>query len=215
MNHPLDLLLPADNRVQAAHPGQVGEIPSKFFQIVCACRRPGLSPSLGLGLPAAAALRRLPQVGGNHLPQHLFQPGAVRFALPQHPHRGAIRLVKQGEEDMLGPRQGLAGDAGLQKGVFQDALAPDAEVPRGEGGEDPLPHHSFHLGHRLIVPQALLGHKHGGHAGAFPQQSQKKMLAAHIGVAHLLRRKECQVDGVVGLGTKTGKFIHRISSPVR
>ena len=44
---------------------------------------------------------------------------------------------------MLGPRQGLAGDAGLQKGVFQDALEPPersrSRQPQAQGRGQPRP----------------------------------------------------------------------------
>ena len=202
LDDPLDFLVPADDRVQPPRPGQFGKVPAVFVQVAGARRGPGR----GLGGLGPAAL--LVQVGGQHPPQQPLQGGHVPAALLQQPLGGAVLLVDGGKQDVLGPGHGLAAEPGLHQGVFQDVLTVGGEVVGGEGGKHPLAHRLPHLGQQVAIGDPLLPQQDGGHAAILPQQSQQQVLAPHIGMAQLLRRQHGKIDGVIGLGAKTGKFIH-------
>ena len=119
----LDLVVPADHRVDPSLPGQGGQVPAELVQ--GRCGRPGARPARPAGRPALASQRALQRLRRD--------PGRG-----QHPARPGLGVHRQREQDVLGPDVGGADRAGDLVRVQQGALGARRQLRRLAARRAPL-----------------------------------------------------------------------------
>ena len=130
LHDPLDLALAADDRVELALPGQLGQVAPELVEDRASRSGP---PGRGAGRHRRRALlaaRRL--VAGQQLDDLLADPRQVGTQADQHLGRHALALADQAEEHVLGADVVVAELQGLAQRQLQDLLGPGRER-RGAG----------------------------------------------------------------------------------
>ena len=127
LDHPLDFILAADDRVQLALPGQVGQVAAERVQ------------GRGLGLLPFLPRRRLPFAAGvhpvteqvEHLLAHFFQ---LQVQVHQHLGGHPFLLAQQPEQEVFGPHVVMVEVAGFLDRVLDDLLGPRGlgQLPHGD-----------------------------------------------------------------------------------
>ena len=144
LHDPLDLLVPADDRVELLLPGQLGQVAAELVQHQ-GTRRGGFGGGATRG-------RRLLLAGvaGEKLDDLLADPGQVGPQLHQHLGGDALTLPDQAEKNVLGADVVVAQLQGLPQGELQDLLGPGREGDVARGRRPALADDLLHLSpHRL------------------------------------------------------------------
>ena len=198
LDDPLDLLLPAHHRIQHAPGGQAGEIPGELLQ------QPGVAAVLPL--PGLAAS---PEGGGGGIAPHgghhvgVEPPGLCPHA-GEHPHRHAVPLPEDAQQQVLGAHIVVAQPGRLRQGELDDLLAPGGEALGRGAARGAHPHQAGDGGFQAFgLHPGGLEHL-GGHPLALPGQAQQQVLAAHVAVAQLRRALLGQTEGRLGPLGKSG-----------
>ena len=117
-----------------------------------------------------------------------------------HPHGHGAALPQDAQQQVLRAHVAAAAPAGLPHRVLDDPLGPGGQPlgrrqpgePRADDAHDGVP--------GLLRRDGLLRQTTVGGAPLLPQEPQQQVLAAHIAVAQLLRRRLGQPQGVLGPG---------------
>src|SRR5689334_24054720 len=120
LHDPLDFLLPADDRVELALPGTLGEVAAELVEHQRGGRR-------GLGRPARRG-RLLALVAMEQLNDLLADPVQVGTQLDQHLSGNALALTDEAKQDVLGTDVVVAELQGLPQRELKHLLR-----TRGEG----------------------------------------------------------------------------------
>ena len=121
LHDPLDFLLPADDRVELALAGRLGEVAAELVEHQ-ARRRRGLARGAGAGRGRLLAL-----VAGEQLDHLLADPVQVGAQLDQHLGGDALALADQAEQDVLGADVVVAELQRLTQRQLQHLLGPRRE----------------------------------------------------------------------------------------
>ena len=131
LHDPLDLAVPADDRVELALAGQLGQVAAELVEHRRARWAPPGRRRAGTGGRALLAAGRL--VAGQELDDLLADPGQVGTQADQHLGGHALALADQAEEHVLGTDVVVAELQRLAQRQLQDLLGPGGEG-RGSGG---------------------------------------------------------------------------------
>ncbi len=207
LDHAIDLLLAADDGVDAALRRQRGQIAAELIQ----------------GLRAALPLSAAGDVRGAGLAPHFFAAAQrrvdfghdvalLRAERVQKADAVAVAFGEHRHQKVLGADVIMSQAGGLHDRDLKDPLAARGEVIRRQAGlraaPDLLDHQVFHLLRRDLELS-----EHGrGDAAALLQKAEDDMLAADIGMSHIFRGFDGKVQSVVCFFRKSVKPIHAVSS---
>ena len=118
LHDPLDLLLPADDRVELALAGGLGEVAAELVEHQRGRRRVAAAAAGG----RAGAARLLALEAGQQLDDLLADPVEVGAELLQHLGGDALALTDQAEQDVLGADVGVAELQRLAQGQLEHLL---------------------------------------------------------------------------------------------
>ena len=207
LHHPLDLLLPADDRVDLPLFGQLGQVAAELVQGLAA----------GLALLAGGVARSIVLEGGvvqqgGQLPHH---PLGVCAQQLEEPHGVAAGVLQDGDEDVLGAHVGVVHLGAGHGRHLQNLLGAGG---KGVGGQAGGRARANALPDELLVAlggDAQFVEHIVGHAAALFQEAQHQVLAADIVVAQLLGGGDRQVQGVICFFGKSLETIHTLFTPLR
>ena len=174
LHHPLDLLLAADDRVELALAGGLGQVAAELVEHQ-ARRRSGLAGGAGAGGGRLLAL-----VAGEQLDDLLADPVEVGAELDEHLGGDALALADQPEQDVLGADVVVAELQRLAQRQLEHLLGPrrERDVPARRLltlADDLLDL----LAHSLEGDaEALQGLR--GHAFALVDQAEQDVLGADV-----------------------------------
>ena len=204
LDHPLDFILAADDRVQLALPGQVGQVAAERVQgrglgLIAFCR--------GAAFALAASVHPVTEQV-EHLLAHFFQ---LQIQVHQHLGGHALLLAQQPEQEVFGPHVIVVQVARFLDGILDDLLG-----PRGLGQ---LPHRD-HVGAGLddlldlvadlpqVDVQVLQDVR--GDAAALLDQAEQDVFGADVLVVESLGLLVGQLHHLAG--TVGEAFIHAVDS---
>ncbi len=187
LHDPVDLPLPADDRVELALPGVLGEVAAELVE------HRGPAAAL-LGGAAALGPAAAPPTRGGFLPTgglfgvrageklddrlaHLVQFGPE---LLQHLGGHALALADQAEEDVLGADVVVAQLQGLAQRQLEDLLGSRGEGDVAAGGLRPLADDLHHLGAHRLQADAHAFEGPGGDAFALVDEAEEDVLGADV-----------------------------------
>ncbi len=131
LHDPLDLALPADDRVELAFSGQLGEVAPELVEHGRAAR--GLGRRGGAGARSRAFLGPARRVAGEQLDDLLADPGQVGAQADEDLGGHALALSHQAEQHVLGADVVVAQLQGLAQRQLEDLLGPGGERRRTRG----------------------------------------------------------------------------------
>jgi len=172
LEHPVDLLFPADDGVQLPALGKLGEVPAELIEGGC---RALLRGRLG-GCPAEV------------IDDQLAGAQEIDAETAENLPADAFLFADEPEEEMLAPDVVMPEEPRLFDGVFEDFLGAGREgnIAEGErisaGREVP-----FHLHADLVDVDAHLPEDGDGNSIFFPERPKENMLGAEIIVLKPLR----------------------------
>ena len=199
LDDPGNLLFPADDRVQLAAAGGLGQIAGKLRQgAALLAVLPGGSGGAAAGGGCGA---------GRFV--DLFHHGAVQLLGvdahgAQHPDGHIVALTQQAHQQMLGTNVARAGAGRFGHGQLHGALGPGGQPLGGSragkaGAHAAMQHIADH-----IIGEACLLQDAVGNALLLTHQAQQQMLGAHIAMSHFLGSLLGQPQGFLRTG---GEFI--------
>ena len=173
LHHPLDLLLPADDRVQLALPGRLGEVATELVE-----HQRGGRGALGAAALCGGGLLAL--VAGEQLQDLLADPVEVGAELDEHLGGDALALADQPEQDVLGADVVVAELQRLTQAQLQHLLG-----ARGEGdvpgrGLLSLPDDLLDLGADTLQRDAKGFQRLGGDTLALVDEAEQDVLRADV-----------------------------------
>ncbi len=176
LNQALQLLLPADHRIQPALPRHAGQVPGALVQLTGVAVGTGLrlsGPGLGCGglLPA--------QRGGDRP----VQPLGLHTAVGQQPGGSAALGAQQAQQQVLRVYRSAAQTAALLHRPLDGHTAVWGEPLVDGAGGHPRSHPLHNGGAQAAAVRARPAQRHGGRAELLSGQPQQQVLAAHIAVA--------------------------------
>ena len=130
LHDPLDLLLPADDRVELALAGVLGQVAAELVEHQR--RRRGVAAGRAGGGARGRGLLALE--AGQQLDDLLADPVEVGAELLQHLGRDALALTDQAEQDVLGPDVGVAELQRLAQRQLEHLLGARGERDVAAGG---------------------------------------------------------------------------------
>ena len=133
VDDPLDLVFPADHRVQLPFPGQAGQVLAVLVQ--------------HRGIRVAGVVARALRLGGG-AGKHLPQQAEITAQVIQNAHGHAVPLPQDGQQDVLGADVVIFQGLGLIQAQLQDLF--------GTGG-------IAEAIRKMIVPMAHQGIRPGGY----------------------------------------------------
>ncbi len=189
----LDLLFPADHRIQFALLGQAGEILAVLIQNGGFRVARTLGHALGLGRGAA---------------EHLAQQAEIAAQIVQDAHSHAIPLPEDGQEDVLCADVVVFEGFGLVQAQLQDLLGAGGIAEAVCELVIPMAHQGLCLGADLGLGDIQLQKCPGGRAFALTQKAQQQVFAAHVIVPHGLGAILRQGQRPAGTFSETIDEIH-------
>ena len=206
LDHPLDLLVPADHRIQPAGAGVGGQVPGELLQglVLAAVVLPG-----GGGAGAAAAGGLAPGCLTELLHQGRIQLPGVHTGGAQDTDRHVVALPEDTGQQVLRAHVVVAAPHGVLHGQLHHPLGAGGQalsrIAAGESGAHAL----LDDLHDHVIGEARLGQDGVGHALLFPDQAQQQVFRAHIAVAQLTGRLLGKPQGLFRPGRKL-VFIHML-----
>ena len=204
LNHALDLLIAADDRIQLALTGIRRQVAGKFRQrlIVFAVL---LNASGGLRIAASALSAGR---GAELLHQRGVELPGVHTGRAQDTDGHIVALAEDTGQQMLRADTGVAAAGGVLHGDLQYVLGAGAQALRGiaagKSGTDALANHL----RQQIVGQTCFGQYGVGKALVLPHQAKQQVLCAHVAVTQLARSLLSQLQGFLRSRSEF-IFIHR------
>ena len=197
LDDPLDLVFPANHRVQLPFPGQAGQV----FAVLVQHR----------GIRVAGIVARALRLGGG-AGKHLPQQAEITAQVIQNAHGHAVPLPQDGQQDVLGADVVIFQGLGLIQAQLQDLLRAGRIAEAVGKMIVPMSHQGVRPGGHILFRYGKLGQGPGG--GAFPlsDQAEKQMLAAHIVMAHALGAFLGQSQGPPSAFCKAFDKVHMVYS---
>jgi hypothetical protein len=184
LHDPLDLGLPADDRVELAVRGELGQVAPELVEqlrglLALALRRGARAGARARALAGGAA-GAAPAGAGEHADDLVADLLGVRVEVEEDAGGDALVLAHEPEEDVLRPDVVVAEAQGLAQGELEDLLGPrrERDLPGGDlfAGADDAHDLRAHALHRDV--QAL---EHAGREALFlPQQAEQDVLGPDV-----------------------------------
>ena len=203
LDHPVQLLLPADHRIQPSLRRHPGQIPGTLVQLTGVAGGP-----LRLPAPDGTGDALLPAQRGVYRPAQALP---VHLAGPQQPRPGAFRLQQHSKQQVLRSHRRTAKPPALLRRPADDLAAPGRQALAQGGTGRPGAYQLYHGRPQGAAVRPRLPQQPGRQAVLLAGQPQQKVLTAHIAVP----QPDCvllgQPDGPQGCGCKPA--VRHLPSP--
>ena len=181
LDHPLDLPVPADDRVQLAGPSVGGQVPGELLQ--------GLVLAVILLCGAGAGAAGIGGLTPGHLTQLLHQ-GCVQVtgihaSGAQDADGHIVAFPQDARQQVLRAHVVVAAPHGVLHGQLHHPLGAGGEALGGIAAGQTGTHALLDDLHDHVIGEARLRQNGVGHALLFPDQAQQQVLRAHVAVAQL------------------------------